>query len=62
MAQLVGGLHPDLIGREEVQVPGDAAGVRLRVSVVLALLLLTVPPGGETESMSWTLDGADTLE
>lgn len=44
-SQLVGRLHPDLVGREEVQVPGDAARVGLSVSVVLALLLLAVPPG-----------------
>jgi len=44
-AQLVGGLHPDLVGREEVQVPRDAAAVRPCVGVVLARLLLPVPPG-----------------
>lgn len=44
-SQLVGRLHPDLVGREEVQVPGDAARVGLSVSVVLALLLLAIPPG-----------------
>ncbi|KAF3845052.1 hypothetical protein F7725_008215, partial [Dissostichus mawsoni] len=49
---MVGGLHPDLVGREEVQVPGDAAGVRLRMSVILTLLLLAIPPGSKTENTS----------
>lgn len=42
--QLVVSLHPDLVGGEEVEVSGDAAGVRLHVGVILTLLLFAVPP------------------
>lgn len=52
-AQLVGRLHPDLVRGEEVEVSGDAAGVRLHVGVILTLLLFPVPPENRKKNTSF---------
>lgn len=41
----VGGLHPNLIGREEGQVLGDMAGVGACSVILLAGVVSPIPPG-----------------
>lgn len=48
--ELIGRLHPDLVGREEGEVTRDVARVRLPRAVVVTLLVLAVPPAGEEEN------------
>lgn len=43
-AQLIGGLHPNLVGREEGEVPRDAAGVAVLGRAIADTLLLSARP------------------
>lgn len=47
--QLIGRLHPDLVGSKEGQVPGDVTCVALPRAVVLTFSLSPVPPAQNTQ-------------